>query len=86
MFLTWSIVSYGTAKSGVGISAMSVLRPDLMIKCSIPVVMAGIIAVRRIFLLLSLQTSNLLIFLYQIYGLVVSVLISSNRVFYTSIY
>ncbi|KAF8315579.1 putative CUP5-proteolipid subunit of the vacuolar H(+)-ATPase V0 sector [Clavulina sp. PMI_390] len=49
--------SYGTAKSGVGISAMSVLRPDLMIRCSIPVVMAGIIA---------------------IYGLVVSVLISSG--------
>ncbi|EJC98469.1 V-type ATPase [Fomitiporia mediterranea MF3/22] len=49
--------SYGTAKSGVGISAMSVLRPDLMMKCVIPVVMAGIIA---------------------IYGLVVSVLISSD--------
>jgi ATP synthase proteolipid subunit len=40
--------SYGTAKSGVGISAMSVLRPDLMMKCVIPVIMAGIIAVRRI--------------------------------------
>ena len=39
--------SYGTAKSGVGISAMSVLRPDLMMKCSVPVVMAGIIAVRQ---------------------------------------
>ena len=37
--------SYGTAKSGVGISAMSVLRPDLMMKCVIPVIMAGIIAV-----------------------------------------
>jgi len=37
--------SYGTAKSGVGISAMSVLRPDLMIKCSIPVVMAGIVGI-----------------------------------------
>ena len=40
-------ISYGTAKSGVGISAMSVLRPDLMMKCVIPVIMAGIIAVRR---------------------------------------
>lgn len=39
----WS--SYGTAKSGVGISAMSVLRPDLMMKCVVPVIMAGIIAV-----------------------------------------
>merc|ERR1711974_456009 len=37
--------SYGTAKSGVGISAMGVLRPDLLIRCIIPVVMAGIIAI-----------------------------------------
>lgn len=40
--------SYGTAKSGVGISAMSVLRPDLMMKCVVPVIMAGIIAVSMI--------------------------------------
>ena len=40
-----SNVSYGTAKSGVGISAMSVLRPDMMMKCVVPVIMAGIIAV-----------------------------------------
>ncbi|KAG8941227.1 H(+)-transporting V0 sector ATPase subunit c [Tulasnella sp. 424] len=37
--------AYGTAKSGVGVSAMSILRPDLMMKCVIPVVMAGIIAI-----------------------------------------
>ncbi|KAE8542974.1 V-type proton ATPase proteolipid subunit [Cryptococcus gattii VGV] len=37
--------AYGTAKSGVGISAMAVLRPDLMMKCAIPVVMAGIIGI-----------------------------------------
>lgn len=37
--------SYGTAKSGVGVSAMAVLRPDLMMKCVVPVVMAGIIGV-----------------------------------------
>lgn len=36
---------YGTAKSGVGISAMAVLRPDLMMKCTVPVIMAGIIAI-----------------------------------------
>lgn len=40
--------SYGTAKSGVGISAMSVLRPDLMMKCVVPVIMAGIIAVSQL--------------------------------------
>ncbi|TCD65779.1 H(+)-transporting V0 sector ATPase subunit c [Steccherinum ochraceum] len=37
--------SYGTAKSGVGISAMAILRPEEMMKCTIPVVMAGIIAI-----------------------------------------
>ncbi|KAI6027425.1 hypothetical protein BKA83DRAFT_4228685, partial [Pisolithus microcarpus] len=36
---------YGTAKSGVGISAMGVLRPDLIMRCSVPVIMAGIIAI-----------------------------------------
>ncbi|RMX85859.1 hypothetical protein D0867_15829 [Hortaea werneckii] len=37
--------AYGTAKSGVGISAMGVLRPDLIVKNIIPVIMAGIIAI-----------------------------------------
>ncbi|KZO90322.1 vacuolar ATP synthase [Calocera viscosa TUFC12733] len=37
--------SYGTAKSGVGIASMGVLRPDLMVRASVPVVMAGIIGI-----------------------------------------
>merc|ERR1712062_870897 len=37
--------AYGTAKSGTGIAAMSVGRPELIMKCIIPVVMAGIIAI-----------------------------------------
>eukprot|EP00056_Hartaetosiga_gracilis_P022078 m.28096 g.28096 ORF g.28096 m.28096 type:complete len:196 (-) comp9432_c0_seq1:4805-5392(-) len=37
--------AYGTAKSGTGIAAMSVLRPELIMKSIIPVVMAGIIAI-----------------------------------------
>ncbi|KAJ3091115.1 H(+)-transporting V0 sector ATPase subunit c [Quaeritorhiza haematococci] len=49
--------AYGTAKSGIGISVSGVLRPDLIMKNAVPVVMAGIIA---------------------IYGLVVSVLLSSG--------
>jgi ATP synthase proteolipid subunit len=53
--------SYGTAKSGVGISAMSVLRPDLMIKCSIPVVMAGIVGVGSLSTLISIIRSKLTI-------------------------
>jgi len=37
--------AYGTAKSGTGIAAMSVMRPDLIMKSVVPVVMAGIIAI-----------------------------------------
>ncbi|KXS20863.1 V-type ATPase [Gonapodya prolifera JEL478] len=37
--------AYGTAKSGVGISAMGVMRPELIMKSIVPVVMAGIIAI-----------------------------------------
>jgi hypothetical protein len=69
---------------------MSVLRPDLMMKSVVPVIMAGIIAV-RIFstaslscaILFSLASSLHLIHSnasnVQIYGLVVSVLIASDR-------
>ncbi|CAH0549598.1 unnamed protein product [Brassicogethes aeneus] len=37
--------AYGTSKSGSGIAAMSVLKPELIMKSIIPVVMAGIIAI-----------------------------------------
>ena len=37
--------AYGTAKSGVGITSMGVLRPDLIIKSVVPVVMAGILGI-----------------------------------------
>ncbi|XP_047121678.1 V-type proton ATPase 16 kDa proteolipid subunit c-like [Schistocerca piceifrons] len=37
--------AYGTAKSGTGIASMAVMRPELIMKSIIPVVMAGIIAI-----------------------------------------
>ncbi|KAF7621588.1 V-type proton ATPase proteolipid subunit [Aspergillus flavus] len=37
--------AYGTAKAGVGISSMGVLRPDLIVKNIVPVVMAGILGI-----------------------------------------
>ena len=37
--------AYGTAKSGTGIAAMSVMRPEMIMKSIIPVVMAGLIAI-----------------------------------------
>ncbi|XP_041463298.1 V-type proton ATPase 16 kDa proteolipid subunit c-like [Lytechinus pictus] len=37
--------AYGTAKSGTGVAAMSVMRPELIMKSIIPVVMAGIVGI-----------------------------------------
>jgi V-type H+-transporting ATPase proteolipid subunit len=37
--------SYGTAKSSIGISSAAILRPDMMVKMCIPIVMAGILAI-----------------------------------------
>ena len=37
--------AYGTAKSSVGICSMGVLRPDLILKSVVPVIMAGILGV-----------------------------------------
>ncbi|XP_072170689.1 V-type proton ATPase 16 kDa proteolipid subunit c-like [Diadema setosum] len=37
--------AYGTAKSGTGVAAMSIMRPELIMKSIIPVVMAGIVGI-----------------------------------------
>merc|ERR1711887_215005 len=37
--------AYGTAKSGTGIAAMAVMRPEAIMKSIIPVVMAGIVTI-----------------------------------------
>ena len=37
--------AYGTAKSGVGICSMGVLKPEKIIKSVIPVIMAGILGI-----------------------------------------
>ena len=37
--------AYGTAKSGVGICSMGVLKPELILRSVVPVIMAGILGV-----------------------------------------
>lgn len=37
--------AYGSAKAGVGICSMGVLKPDLIMKSVVPVVMAGILGI-----------------------------------------
>ena len=43
--------AYGTAKSGTGIAAMAVMRPEAIMKSIIPVVMAGMLIVGRVYLI-----------------------------------
>lgn len=37
--------AYGTAKAGIGISTMGVLRPEMIMKSIVPIVMAGILGI-----------------------------------------
>jgi hypothetical protein len=37
--------AYGTAKSGIGIAGVATFRPDLVMKCLIPIIMSGILSV-----------------------------------------
>ncbi len=47
--------AYGTAKSAMGIIHISVMRPDLMMRCSLPVIMAGIVGLYGLILCIFLQ-------------------------------
>jgi len=49
--------AYGTAKSGVGVSAMGVMRPELVMRCIIPVVMAGVIGIYGLIIAVIIGTS-----------------------------
>jgi len=48
--------AYGTAKAGVGISSMGVMRPDLVMRSVTPVVMAGVLGIYGI--IVSIFISN----------------------------
>ena len=49
--------AYGTAKSGVGISSMGVMRPELVIRNIIPVVMAGVLGIYGLIVAVVIQGS-----------------------------
>merc|ERR1711968_407730 len=48
--------AYGTAKSGVGLCSMGVLKPDLVMKSIIPCVMAGILGIYGLIVAVILTT------------------------------
>mmetsp|Transcript_23388 Transcript_23388/g.23009 ORF Transcript_23388/g.23009 Transcript_23388/m.23009 type:complete len:176 (-) Transcript_23388:65-592(-) len=47
--------AYGTAKSGVGISSMGVLKPELIFKSIVPIIMAGILGIYGLIVAVILQ-------------------------------
>merc|ERR1711966_499139 len=49
--------AYGTAKSGVGVASMGVMRPDLVIRAIIPVVMAGVIGIYGLIIAVIISSS-----------------------------
>merc|ERR1711939_947018 len=49
--------AYGTAKSGVGISSMGVMRPELIMRCILPVVMAGVLGIYGLIIAVILSTA-----------------------------
>lgn len=51
--------AYGTAKAGVGICTMGILKPDKIIKAIIPVIMAGILGIYGLIVaVILIQNSN----------------------------
>ena len=52
--------AYGTAKSGIGIASMGVLKPDMIMKSIVPIIMAGILGIYGLIVsVILLQKSNL---------------------------
>ena len=47
--------AYGTAKAGVGIASVGVLRQDLIFKSLIPIIMAGILGIYGLIVSIILQ-------------------------------
>ena len=45
LFARLPCAAYGTAKSGVGIASMGVMKPEWTMKCIIPVIMAGVLGI-----------------------------------------
>ena len=55
--------AYGTAKSGVGISAMGVMNPQMVMKNMIPIIMAGVLGIYGLIISVILSGNSLV---YQI--------------------
>ncbi|CAG7884915.1 unnamed protein product [Brassica rapa] len=48
--------AYGTAKSGVGVASMGVMRPELVMQSIVPVVMAGVLGIYGLIIAVIIST------------------------------
>ncbi|KAM7470841.1 hypothetical protein LguiA_009024 [Lonicera macranthoides] len=48
--------AYGTTKSGVGVASMGVMRPELVMKSIVPVVMAGLLGIHGLIIAVIIST------------------------------
>lgn len=55
-FITGMGAAYGTAKSGVGVASMGVMRPELVMKSIVPVVMAGVLGIYGLIIAVIIST------------------------------
>ena len=55
-FLSGMGAAYGTAKSGVGVASMGVMRPELVMKSIVPVVMAGVLGIYGLIIAVIIST------------------------------
>ncbi|XP_011083597.1 V-type proton ATPase 16 kDa proteolipid subunit isoform X1 [Sesamum indicum] len=53
--------AYGTAKSGVGVASMGVMRPELVMKSIVPVVMAGVLGIYGLIIAVIISTGVFMI-------------------------
>lgn len=56
VFFTGMGAAYGTAKSGVGVASMGVMRPELVMKSIVPVVMAGVLGIYGLIIAVIIST------------------------------
>ena len=60
--------AYGTAKAGVGVMASGVMRPELVMRNVIPVVMAGVLAIYGLIIAVIIGTTSLFLFFSLLYS------------------
>ena len=48
--------AYGTAKSGIGLGAMGPMSPQLVMKCMIPIIMAGVLGIYGLIVAVLIQS------------------------------